>query len=80
LRFSFNNKNGEVMDDTITRITISALGIICCVSVCGIILLAALNREPPTVLSSVAMASGGALVGILVPVKTQSSTKDNGQK
>lgn len=58
---------GEVMDATVLRMVVVALGLVCTICLVGIILLASLGQEPPAALAAICSIAAGALVGILVP-------------
>jgi len=60
-------RRGGKMDVAILRIVVVALSVICCVCLCGIIVLAGMGKEPPVALASICSICAGALVGILVP-------------
>lgn len=58
------------------RLVIVALGIICCLSVGGIILLQALGYEASPALTGIASSATGALVGIIAGPPSRDHGKD----
>lgn len=68
------------MDALTTRIVIVLLGLVCCLSVGGIVILEAGGRSSPPVLGHLAVATGAAITGILVPVGRGAAPHDSNQK
>ena len=54
-------------DAAILRVVVGGLCTICGICLIGIIVLAAMGKEPPVALASICSICAGALVGILVP-------------
>ncbi len=54
------------MDTSIIRLAVTAIGLVCCLCVGGVVIVSATGREPPANLGNIAATCAGALVGILV--------------
>lgn len=60
-------KEGRSMDVSILRLVVVSIGAIGCLCVGGLVICAAMGREPPASLGTIGGMAIGALCGILVP-------------
>ena len=61
------------VDISTARLVVSSLGVISCLCITGIIVIASLGHEPPTVLGTILGLCVGVLVGIPITSKTDNA-------